>query len=267
MVAVIDESHTESEARIMKITEPQLGAPCWSELGTTDLAAAGAFYSELLGWTPGESSADAGGYTRMLLDGDPVAATSPLYQEGQPVAWTVSIAVADADATTAKATAAGGTVIAPPMDVFDLGRFAVLADPTGAVFSVWQARAFAGAARRDETGALCWIELRTRDTAAAQAFYTEVFGWSVNAGEGYTQFGLEGADFGGMMAMGPDFPEGIPPHWALYFGVDDVDASAAKATELGGMVHVPGTDIPGTGRFAVLTDPQGGAFAIYTPQS
>ncbi|MGW5075361.1 VOC family protein [Rhodococcus sp. NPDC004095] len=250
----------------MKITETQIGAPCWAELGTTDVAAAGAFYGALLGWTPEENpNPEAGGYTTQLLGGDPVAAASPLHQEGQPVAWTASIAVADVDATVAKATAAGGAVLAEPMDVFDLGRFAVLADPTGAVISLWQAKTFSGAARLNETGALCWIELRTRDTAAAQKFYTEVFGWTVNAGEGYTQFGVAGQDFGGMMAMGEDFPEGIPPHWALYFGVDDVDASAARATELGGVVHVPGTDIPGTGRFAVLTDPQGGAFAIYTP--
>ncbi|MFF0817019.1 VOC family protein [Rhodococcus sp. NPDC003318] len=250
----------------MKITEPQLGTPCWAELGTTDIAAAGAFYGALLGWTPEKDPhPDAGGYTQMLLGDDPVAAVSPLYQEGQPVAWTVSIAVADADATVEKATAAGGSVIAEPMEVFDLGRFAVLADPAGAVFTLWQARTFSGASRLNETGTLCWIELRTRDTAAAQAFYTEVFGWTVTPGESYTQFGVEGQDFGGMMAMGPDFPDGIPPHWALYFGVDDVDAAAAKTSELGGAVHVPGTDLPGTGRFALLTDPQGGAFAVYGP--
>ncbi|MFD4294034.1 VOC family protein [Rhodococcus sp. NPDC058532] len=250
----------------MKITEPQLGAPCWAELGTTDVAAAGAFYGALFGWTAEQNpNPEAGGYTMQLLGGDPVAATSPLQQQGQPVGWTVSIAVEGADATVAAATAAGATVLAGPMDVFDLGRFAVLADPTGAVISLWQPRRFAGAARLNETGALCWIELRTRDTAAAQQFYTEVFGWTVNAGGGYTQFGVDGADFGGMMAMGADFPEAVPPHWALYFGVDDVDASAARATELGGAVHVPGTDIPGTGRFAILTDPQGGGFAIYTP--
>ncbi|MFD1813062.1 VOC family protein [Rhodococcus gannanensis] len=248
----------------MKITEPQLGAPCWAELGTTDIKAAESFYGSLLGWAPEENPhPKAGGYTQLLLDGDPVAAVSPLYQPGQPVSWTVSIAVADTDATVAAVTAAGGSVLAEPMDVFDLGRFAVVADPTGAVFTLWQARKFTGAARLNELGTLCWIELRTRDTAAAQKFYTEVFGWTVTAGEGYTQFGLGGSDFGGMMPMGPDFPEGIPPHWALYFGVEDVDASAAQATELGGLVHVPGTDIPGTGRFAILTDPQGGAFALY----
>ncbi|MGW4481575.1 VOC family protein [Rhodococcus triatomae] len=252
----------------MKITEPQLGSPCWPELGTTDIAAATAFYGALLGWRPEDDPhPEAGGYTQQLLGDDPVAAVSPLYQDGQPVAWTVSIAVADADAAVDKVTAAGGSVIAPPMDVFDLGRFAVIADPAGAVISLWQARTFSGAARLNEPGTLCWIELRTPDTAAAEAFYTEVFGWSVNAGDGYTQFGVGGQDFGGMMAMGADFPAGVPPHWALYFGVDDVDASAAKATELGGAVHVPGTDIPGTGRFAILTDPQGGAFAIYTPQA
>ncbi|TQF73577.1 VOC family protein [Rhodococcus spelaei] len=252
----------------MKITETQLGAPCWAELGTTDIDAAGSFYGGLLGWQPeAEPNTEAGGYTMMLLDDDPVAAVTPLYQEGQPVAWTASIAVADVDATVRAATEAGGVLIAEPMDVFDLGRFAVLADPAGAVISIWQGRAFQGAGRLNETGALCWIELRTRDTAAAQAFYTSVFGWTVNAGDAYTQFGVDGKDFGGMMAMGDDFPDGIPPHWALYFGVDDVDAAVTRATSLGAQVHVPGTDIPDTGRFALLTDPQGGAFAVYTPKS
>ncbi|MFD4183473.1 VOC family protein [Rhodococcus sp. NPDC058514] len=251
----------------MKITEAQLGAPCWAELGTTDIAAAGQFYGALLGWkAETDPNPEAGGYTMMQLDGDPVAAATPLYQEAQPVAWTVSIAVADADASAEAVKRAGGSVLMEPMDVFELGRFAVIADPAGAVLSLWQAREFGGAARLDETGALCWIELRTRDTAAAQDFYTTVFGWTVNAGEGYTQWGVRGKDFGGMMAMGEDFPEGVPPHWALYFGVDDVDAAVEKATSLGGAVHVPGTDIPDTGRFAVLTDPQGGAFAVFDPQ-
>lgn len=251
----------------MKITETTLGAPCWAELGTTDIAAAGQFYGALLGWqAETDPNPEAGGYTMMKLGGDPVAAATPLYQEGQPVAWTMSIAVADADASAEAAKRAGGAVLMEPMDVFDLGRFAVIADPAGAVLSLWQARKFRGAARLNETGALCWVELRTRDTAAAQDFYTAVFGWTVTPGDGYTQWGVDGTDFGGMMAMGEDFPEGIPPHWALYFGVDDVDAAVEKAKSLGGAVHVPGTDIPGTGRFAVLTDPQGGAFAVFDPQ-
>lgn len=250
----------------MRITGPETGVPCWAELATTDVPAAGAFYGALLGWrAETDPRPEAGGYTMMQLGDDPVAAASPRYQEGQPVGWMMSVAVADADATAQAAKDAGGTVLTEPMDIFDQGRFSVLADPTGAVFSVWQAREFYGATRLNETGALCWVELRTPEPAAAQAFYTTVFGWSVNAGDGYTQWGVAGQDFGGMMEMGADFPAGIPPHWALYFGVDDVDATVAQATDLGGAVHVPGTDIPGTGRFALLTDPQGGAFAVFTP--
>lgn len=252
----------------MTITRPTLGAPCWAELGTTDVAAAGEFYGRLLGWTPeADPNPEASGYTMQLLAGDPVAAAGPVHGEGQPVAWTVSIAVADAEETAAKVGAAGGSVLAPPMDVFDLGRFALIADPSGAVLSLWQAGTFAGASRLNEPGTLCWTELRTPDPESALAFYPEVFGWTVTPGEGYTQFGVDGQDFGGLLPMGDDFPEGIPPHWALYFGVDDVDTAAARATELGAVVHVPGTDIPGTGRFAVLTDPQGAAFAIYAQTS
>ncbi|MDT0379931.1 VOC family protein [Streptomyces sp. DSM 42041] len=268
----------------MKITEPVLGAPCWAELGTPDVADAGRFYGGLFGWTPEEdASPEAGGYTMMLLDDDPVAAATPLYQTDQPVAWTMAVSVADADVVAERVRETGGAVLMEPMDVFDLGRFAVVADPGGAVFTLWQAGLFRGAARLDERGALCWVELATRDTVAARAFYTTALGWTATGGDaagdaegsngggpygGYTQWGIGGRDFGGMVRMTDDrFPPGVPPHWLLYFAVDDVDASVAHALELGGGTTFPAVDVPGTGRVAGLTDPQGGAFALYTPES
>ncbi|MCF6521525.1 VOC family protein [Streptomyces sp. JJ36] len=255
----------------MKITEPVLGAPCWVELGTTDLSGAGAFYGALFGWTAEQDpSPEAGGYTMLLLGRDPVAAMTPLYQEGQPVAWTMSVSVADCDAVAERVLHHGGTVMVGPMDIFDLGRFAVVTDPQGAVFQLWQPRTFQGAARMNETGTLCWVELAARDPEAARDFYTAALSWGAHGGTGagdYLQWAIDGRDFGGMLAMDPErFPADAPQHWTVYFAVDDVDATLVRARELGGRQGFAATDLPGTGRVAGLVDPQGAAFAVFTPE-
>lgn len=248
----------------MKITSPTPGAPCWVELGTTDPEAAKVFYHELFGWrVETDPRPEAGGYTMMYLGEEPVAAASPIYREGQPTAWTVSFATLDADASDAAIRAAGGRVLVGPMDVFDIGRFAVAADPSGAVFAVWQGKAFKGATLMNEPGSLGWVELATRDTAKAKEFYPRVFGWSVLVGEMYTQWGLGGQDFGGMMDMTDQFPADVAPYWMPYFAVKDVDASAERAAALGATVMLPPTDVPDGPRLSVLRDPQGAAFGIH----
>lgn len=176
----------------MKLDKPVPGGPCWTELGTSDLEAAKRFYADLFGWRPEtDPRQEAGGYTVAHLGDAPVAAISPLYQESQPVAWNVSFAVADADTAVDAVQAAGGTVVLGPMDVFDVGRFAVAFDPTGAAFQLWQARAFPGAGLFNAPGALGWVELLTRAPDRAVEFYTTVFDWTVNASEHYTQWGIE----------------------------------------------------------------------------
>jgi hypothetical protein len=148
----------------------------------------------------------------------------------------------------------------------------VLQDPTGATFQVWQAATSVGAGVLAEPGALCWTELTTTDPAAAEAFYTALFGWtpkhaSPGAGMQYTEFTVRGADQPsvGMMPKPPDLPPEVPSFWLPYFQVADVDATAAQAKSLGGQIHFGPHDIPGTGRFVVIGDPQGAAFAGYTP--
>lgn len=255
----------------MKITEPVVGAPCWAELATTDVAAAGRFYGELLGWRPEEDpSPEAGGYTMMLLDDDPVAAAAPLYQRDDPVAWTMAVGVADADVVAERVRDTGGSVLMEPMDVFDLGRFAVVTDPGGAVFTLWQARLFPGAARLDEPGALCWAELATGNTRAARAFYTTALGWTASDGDtedGSTVWSMAGRAFGGMVPLtGGTYPSADRPQWLLHFAVDDVDAAVARAARLGGRAVSPAADRPGGGRAAGLADPQGGAFAVHAAE-
>ncbi|MGP3635791.1 VOC family protein [Streptomyces sp. 24-1644] len=248
----------------MTYSKPLDSGPCWVELSTSDIPAATSFYTSLFGWqSETDPRPEAGGYTMARLGDAAVAALSPAYQPDRPPAWTVSFSTRDADAVVEKVTAAGGTVLVGPMDVFDLGRFAVVADPAGAVFSLWQPRGFAGAERLNDPGALGWVELATRDTANALTFYPAVFGWTVNAAESYTHWGVDGADFGGMMAMDEKFQPEVPPYWLPYFVVTDVDVTAATALSAGGDLLLPPISIPDGPRVAVLRDPQGATFGIH----
>jgi predicted enzyme related to lactoylglutathione lyase len=248
----------------MKLDRPVTGGPCWTELGTSDLEAAKRFYTAVFGWRPGtDPRQEAGGYTVAHLGDAAVAALTPLYQESQPVAWNVSFAVADADAAAQLVRAAGGLVLLGPMDVFDMGRFAVATDPTGAVFQLWQARDFPGAGLFDVPGSLGWVELMTREPKQAEAFYTRLFGWTLRASEHYRQWAVEDDDFGGMVVMDDKFPPEVPPHWLPYFAVEDVDTAAADATGAGGTVLMVPTSVPDGPRIAVLRDPQGAMFGVY----
>ncbi|MGA5821912.1 VOC family protein [Kitasatospora sp. NPDC094028] len=249
----------------MKQTSVTTNGPCWVELGTSDPAAAKAFYGELFGWRADtDVRPEAGGYTQMHLGDAPAAAVTPLYAPKQPTAWTVSFAVTDADDTAARIKDGGGALLMEPADVFDLGRFAVAADPSGAVFTLWQARAFPGAGVFNAPGSLGWVELLTRDPGGAIAFYPAVFGWSVARSEHYTQWGLAGQDFGGMLVMGENFPAEVPPHWLPYFSVADVDNTVERAVALGADVLMPAYSMPGGRRIAVLRDAQGAAFGVYS---
>ncbi|MEU0112713.1 VOC family protein [Streptomyces bobili] len=248
----------------MKLDAPVPGGPCWAELGTDDLAAARRFYTELFGWRcETDPRQEAGGHTVAHLGDAAVAALTPLYQQGRPVAWNVSFGVSDADVTARMIEEAGGKVLAGPTDVFDVGRFVVALDPGGAAFQLWQARGFPGAGLFNAPGSLGWVELVTRDAARAEAFYTTVFGWTVATSEHYTQWGVGGADFGGMMTMDDTFPPEVPPHWLPYFAVADVDASAAAAGRAGGTALMEPASVPNGPRIAVLRDPRGAVFGVY----
>ncbi|MGW2559357.1 VOC family protein [Streptomyces sp. NPDC001514] len=249
----------------MKTSQPVIGGPCWAELGTGDMAAAQVFYETVFGWRMvTDPRAEAGGYTMARLGDAAVAALTPLYQPEQPTAWTISFATKDTDATATAVTDAGGTLLTGPMDVFEEGRFAVVADPEGAVFSLWQGRNFAGAELLNAPGALGWVELLTRDPAEAKRFYRAVFGWTVNVSEHYTQWGVDGNDFGGLLKMADErFPPEVPAHWLPYFQVTDVDAAAHTATSAGGGVLLEPVEMEDGLRFAVLHDPQGAPFGVH----
>jgi hypothetical protein len=245
------------------------GTFCWPELNTTDVAAAKAFYSALFGWSSSDSPIPQGGvYTMLKLSGQDVGAMSTLQNDmpGVPPHWMSYVAVTDADETVKSATALGGNVIAGPFDVMTAGRMAVIQDPTGAMFSVWQPKDHPGATRINEVGALAWTELYTKDTDKAGAFYSALFKWQAKPWDSpnpYTVFYLSGDEkmAGGMLPITAEMGN-VPPHWLPYFQVEDADASVAKAETLGAKAWVPPMDVPTVGRLAILADPQGAMFAV-----
>ena len=252
-------------------TAQAAGTFCWPELNTTDVEGAKTFYSTLFGWDATDSPLPEGGaYTMLKFDGQEIGALAGLQdaqkKAGVPPHWMSYVAVANADESAKKAASLGGTVIAGPFDVMDAGRMAIIQDPTGAVFSLWQGKAHQGASRLNAVGALAWTELYTRDPARASAFYSALFGWRPKPWEGpmpYTVFNFAGDDrsAAGMFPMGDEMKD-VPPHWLPYFQVTDTDAAVKRAGEMGGTVIMPASDIPKVGRLAILKDPQGAAFAV-----
>jgi predicted enzyme related to lactoylglutathione lyase len=263
------------------------GVPCWVDTSQPDPDAAVEFYAGLFGWSFADMMPpDApGAYRIARLQGGDVAAVSSV-PEGAPAAavWNTYVWVDDADETAEKVRAAGGTVLQEPFDVFVSGRMAVCADPEGAVFCVWQAREHRGATVVNEPGSLNFNVLNTRDPEAATRFYAAVFGWGALDDGAGTWFGLPaygdfleartpgmranmaemGAPAGfetvvaGLNAIPADQPD-APAHWGVTFAVDDADATAQRAAELGGTVAVAPFDAPWV-RMTVIADPQGATF-------
>ena len=244
------------------------GTFSWVDLATTDQQDAKRFYGGLFGWEAQDIPVGDGVfYSMMSRDGHVVAAIAPQPQAqrdaGVPPSWQSYVTVASADEAAERASAAGGHVHAPPFDVFDAGRMAVIQDPQGAFFMVWEPRGNIGAELVNAPGALCWNELYVPDIDAAQAFYGAVFGWTFAPMEGmdtpYMVINNGEHDNGGVL---PPPMAGIPPHWLAYFGTEDIDAALATVTGLGGSVQIGPIDI-GIAKIGVVADPQGAMFALY----
>ena len=256
------------------------GVPCWVDTGQPDPQAAVAFYGDLFGWdfedrTPPGSSEP---YFVAQLRGRDVAGVGSQPPGGPPVpAWSTYVAVESADETAKAVEEAGGSVLMGPFDISEAGRMAVFADPSGAVFCVWEAKETKGAQLVNEPGTWNFSELNTRDTEGAKAFYGAVFGWEAGDGGVWRMPGY--GDF--LAQRDPDLrkrmadvqaPEGFedavawlvpkddtPAHWSITFAVDDADATADRAEQLGGKVLAPPLDAPWV-RMTVLSDPQGAVF-------
>jgi len=246
------------------------GAFCWIELGTTDQNAAKSFYSSLLGWSVKDFPMGPNDFYSMFqVDGRDAGAAYTLRPDqraqGVPPHWMPYIAVVSADDAAHRAAQLGGKVLAAAFDVYDVGRMAVLQDPAGATFSVFQPKQHTGTGITGVDGTLCWADLSTPDQAGAADFYSRLFGWAImkedEGGHGYFHI-KNGEDFIGGIPPVTYRDPGVPPHWLAYFLVSDCDAAVAKAKELGASVHMPATTFE-EGRFAVLGDPQGAVFAIF----
>jgi predicted enzyme related to lactoylglutathione lyase len=246
------------------------GAFCWIELGTTDQNAAKSFYGSLFGWSAKDFPMGANDFYSMFqVEGRDAAAAYTLRPgqraQGMPPHWMVYIGVESADDAARRAAQLGGKALAAAFDVFEVGRMAVLQDPTGAPFAVWQPKQHKGTGIAGVDGTLCWADLSTPDQARAAEFYSALFGWAImkedEGGHGYFHI-KNGEDFIGGILPATHRDPGIPPHWLPYFSVSDCDATAVKAKELGGSLRLPATTIE-EGRFAVLADPQGAGFAIF----
>ena len=244
------------------------GTPCWVDLATPDLDAAERFYGALFGWEIPElpNSAEMGGYRRAKKDGRDVGGAMPLMQEGQPPAWSTYVSVDDADAIARAVQENGGTMIAEPMEVSSYGRLAIFTDPEGAFFGIWEPGDFAGAELVNEPGAFSWNELETRDPERAKEFYGRVFGWEFDredapGGMPYNVARVGENRVAGMADISGRMPDAVPAHWITYFVVEDTEDAMAKAESAGGAVQFGPIEIP-VGRFAMLTDPWGAAFAV-----
>lgn len=260
------------------MTQSFHGMPCWFELGTSDIDGAAAFYGKVLGWTVGGREMPEFDYHLARIDGEMVAGVMGLEQQppGTPPNWLLYVAVDSADDTARQAAARGGTVLKEPADIPGTGRFAVLADPQGAVFGILQPdmsqMSEAEQARAAENqpfdqkkpGHGHWLELMSTDPKAGFDFYAELFGWTrgeaMPMGEAgdYQLFRKDGADIGGMMGLG-----GAPmPVWLVYFGVPSAEAAAAAIREAEGEVRHGPMEVPGGGFVVLATDPQGAWFAV-----
>jgi uncharacterized protein len=251
------------------IDKHPVGSFCWIELSTSDQNAAKSFYTSLFGWNFNEfPMGPQEVYTIFRLHDRDVAAAYTLRPEertqGVPPHWNLYVAVENADQSAAKAASLEGTVLAAAFDVMDVGRMAVVQDPTGAVILLWQAKKHSGVGITGVDGTLCWADLSTSNPARAQTFYGGLFGWTFEKGKNDDYIHIKNGEeyIGGIPPASHRNPN-APPHWLSYFYVSDVEASAAKAKQLGATLHLPPMKMENVGTMAVVADPQGAAFALF----
>lgn len=251
------------------------GSFCWIELATSDQNAAKKFYGSLFGWEVNDMPMGPNDfYTIFRLEGRDAAAGCTLRSEELaqhvPPHWKIYVATDNTDATAKRVSQAGGKLLAPPFDVFDAGRMAMVQDPTGAVFCIWQAKNNKGTGIAGVDGTLCWADLNTPDAERARKFYTDVFGWKFtddtddDPPSGYVHIQNGEESIGGIPPVKPNSPR-MPAHWLIYFLTSNCDATAAKARQLGAKFYLEPMSMENVGRFGILADPQGAAFAIFQP--
>lgn len=259
------------------MAESGRGKFVWYELMTTDPEAAKAFYSDVVGWSTAPFEHAPGmDYTMWMKGEAPVGGLMELPEEvrksGAPPHWMGYVAVPDVDATAARAQELGGTVHHGPADIPEVGRFAIIADPQGAVLAAFKGtQEMEGGDSEPESGDFSWHELATTDYEAALGYYSDLFGWekqdAMDMGEAgmYQMYGRPGKMLGGMYNKTADMPGPPQPAWLYYVSVEDLDGSVKRIEEKGGKVVAGPMEVPGGSRIAIGLDPQGAAFALHQP--
>jgi hypothetical protein len=245
------------------------GAPCWTDLSTSDLPRAVEFYSDLFGWTATDTGPEFGHYTNMSKDGALVAAISPKMDPTQasPDMWNIYFAVQDVREATQKVVAAGGQPLFDPMDIGDAGSMTMFLDPVGAAVGLWQPGTHRGFQRYQEPGAPCWFELLTRDLDGSAAFYRDLFGVDISemdtgpGGPPYRTLDVDGTAYAGIADITGRLPDTVPNYWSTYFVVENIDSAVHLIQARGGMVITPPVDSP-RGRWATVADPMNAVFVI-----
>jgi uncharacterized protein len=250
----------------MSTVETAVGRFVWHDHASGDPDAARRFYADLLGWDFEVWKAGEFDYP-MIKVGDTTHGGFGPAQEGAPPHWLGHVLVDDVDAAVGRVEAAGGTIVSPPLDIPDVGRFSVVADPQGAMFSLYASKSDP----QPSEGVFVWDELMTTDVGGAKRFYGEVVGWEArdeDMGQGrvYTLFSSGGADRAGCFPR-PEEAQDVPPSWTTYLGTGDVDATAAKAKELGANILMEPFDVPTVGRLAIFADPQGAVIGLFQPEA
>jgi predicted enzyme related to lactoylglutathione lyase len=246
------------------------GAPIWVDLTTSKPGEARAFYEGVFGWTSEVSGEAYGGYVILNCNGAPVAGLGENPQPGEaPDGWVVYLNSSDIAATAAAIGQSEGTVLVEPMDIPGQGKMLIANDATGAAFGVWQIDGMGGFGLLGELGAPAWFELLTRDYVKAIGFYTKVFGVVteiIGDGDGfrYSQVMQGDTPVSGIEDASESLPAEVPPHWTVYFEVEDADGTLERVTSLGGRVVDAAEDTP-YGRIAVAADVTGAPFRILQP--
>ena len=259
----------QPEGVVVEVENHLEGATCWVDLATSDIDLASAFYADLLGWEITEGNEKTGGYRQALVAGRPVAGLMPVMDASMPTMWTQYLKASDEDAQVARAIQLGATVIVPPMDVLSFGRMAVLLDPTGAGFGLWQPDELAGSGYVREPGSWTWSELVSSNPATSEAFYTELLGWTRDGGAmpgdlDYRSFAIGADPVAAIMARPPGLSAAIPDYWGVYFTIESTDrALEVITTHDASVVHGPET-IP-VGTMTQLVDPTGAMVGLLEP--
>jgi predicted enzyme related to lactoylglutathione lyase len=247
------------------MSAPKTGRFVWHDHVSKDPKTALKFYTQLFGW---KGLSHAPEYTMIEANGQTLGGFIDLAEPSVPAHWVAYATVSDVDATADKAKSLGGKILIAPRDIPNVGRFASIADPRGAVLSpIALAKAPEEPEGMPAVGTFCWNELMTDDVAGAEMFYAALYGWTTkNTDMGpagtYTIFERGDKQAGGMMKK-PEMAKDVPSHWLHYVAVANVDTAVAKAEGLGAKVLVKPQDIPNVGRFAVLQDPVGAVLAVF----